>query len=56
VEADGAVPGDYSFPERARDLAGAVRWNIQPPVTRFIARHRPGSGRSPIHRRDAEFG
>ena len=47
VEAEAAAPGDYTLPERARDLAGAVRWNIQPPLARFAARR----GFGPYRRR-----
>jgi asparagine synthase (glutamine-hydrolysing) len=46
VEAESATPGDYTVAERARDLAGAVRWNVQPPVTRFLARR--GLGPAPV--------
>jgi asparagine synthase (glutamine-hydrolysing) len=38
VEAEAGGPGDYTLPERARDLAGAVRWNIQPPLARLVSR------------------
>ena len=40
VEAEAGGPGDYTLPERARDLAGAVRWNIQPPLARLVSRRR----------------
>jgi asparagine synthase (glutamine-hydrolysing) len=43
VEAEAAAPGDYTLPERARDLAGAVRWNIQPPLARLVSRRWVGS-------------
>jgi len=46
VEAEAAAPGDYTLPERARDLAGAVRWNIQPPLARLVSR-RLGTGSAP---------
>jgi hypothetical protein len=35
---EAAAPGDRTLPERARDLAGAVRWTIQPPVARLLSR------------------
>ena len=46
VEAEAAAPGDYTLPEQARDLVGAVRWNIQPPLARLVSR-RLGTGSAP---------
>jgi asparagine synthase (glutamine-hydrolysing) len=47
VEAEAAAPGDYTLPERARDLAGAVRWNIQPPLARLVSRRRCDAAPAP---------
>jgi asparagine synthase (glutamine-hydrolysing) len=35
---ESAAPRDYTPAERIRDLSGAVRWNIQPPLQRFASR------------------
>jgi asparagine synthase (glutamine-hydrolysing) len=43
--ADCDDPRDYTVGERVRDFAGAVRWNVGPPLARFVAW--PRSGRLP---------
>jgi asparagine synthase (glutamine-hydrolysing) len=36
----GAMRRDYSAADRVRDFAGAIRWNVQPPVSRRLSRLR----------------